>query len=353
MTDFIIVGRGLAANVLANTFHQNNVSFHVIGQTGLSNSSLVAAGIWNPIVFKRLTLSWKAYQCVPVLNSFYNQCEANLEKQFVYHRAIIKPFVQEQEKTLWQKKSKNELAEFLDSNSYSDSASYKNCNISGEFSLVKRTGNIDIPTFINATSSFFKDLISDEFFDYNQIQIQPGEVSYKNLKAKNIIFCEGYLVKNNPFFNWIPLKPAKGEIVSLKAEGLELNNCILNKNGFIFESSSGIFKCGATYDWENLTDETSSKGLTELTDKVKDLINVPYSIIEHKAGVRPSSLDRRPIIGKHPAHENLFVFNGMGTKGVMLAPYFANNFVLFYLQKQALNFEADVKRFYSLYKSAG
>ncbi|MGZ4042733.1 MAG: FAD-dependent oxidoreductase, partial [Bacteroidia bacterium] len=74
MTDFIIVGRGLAATVLAHTFKTNNLAFKVIGSPNLSHSSLVAAGIWNPIVFKRLTSSWLAHQTVPFLINFYSEC---------------------------------------------------------------------------------------------------------------------------------------------------------------------------------------------------------------------------------------------------------------------------------------
>ncbi|MBK7816373.1 MAG: FAD-binding oxidoreductase [Sphingobacteriaceae bacterium] len=81
------------------------------------------------------------------------------------------------------------------------------------------------------------------------------------------------------------------------------------------------------------------------------LIKVPYNVLEHKAGVRPSTLDRRPIIGQHPLHKNLFVFNGLGTKGVMLAPYFSKKFVHFYLNKEALDAEVDVKRFYSKFNN--
>ncbi|MCW3075505.1 MAG: dependent oxidoreductase [Bacteroidetes bacterium] len=81
------------------------------------------------------------------------------------------------------------------------------------------------------------------------------------------------------------------------------------------------------------------------------MISSEYQILKHEAGVRPSSKDRRPIVGPHPLHSNMHVFNGLGTKGVMLAPYFANNFVLFYLQKQPLNPEINIKRFYNLFKS--
>jgi len=353
MRDFIIVGRGLAANVLAHSFQKHNISFSIIGKTELSSSSFVAAGIWNPIVFKRMTASWLAHQTVPFLLSFYNDCEERMNKRFVHKRNIIKPFVQEQEKQLWLKKSKNELSEFLNDQIQTvRPGEFKNCNIAGEYGLVEQSGNIDLPIFLNESSIYFKDHVVNDVFDYNELEVLSDHVSYKTIKARNIVFCEGHLVKNNPFFNWIPFKPAKGEVITISADvGLERQ--ILNKGGFILKLAENTFKVGATYEWNDLTEEPTAKGLTELKAKLAQLVTSESSIINHEAGIRPSTIDRRPVMGKHPANNNIYIFNGLGTKGVMLAPFFANNFVFCYLQKQALNAEADVKRFYSLHKSAG
>lgn len=349
MIDFIIVGRGLAANILAHTFHKNGITFRIIGSPDLSRSSIVAAGIWNPVVFKRLTPSWLANQTVPFLKKFYVDCEKSTGKKFMYETPIAKPFVQEQEKELWLKKSKNELDDYLSPVFNAEESKFSQCNFNGQYGLVKQSGYINTAVFLEATSEYFKDFFIEEVFDYSLLKHEPGNVSYKGISALNIIFCEGHLVKNNPFFHWVPLKPAKGEILTIQSEELELNNCILNKGAFIMKTAPGIYKSGATYEWEDLTEEPTTKGRQELEAKLSHLITAKYSIVKHEAGVRPSSLDRRPVIGKHPNHSNLFVFNGLGTKGIMLAPWFANNFVLSYLQKHPLNAEADVKRFYKLF----
>ncbi|MGZ3899284.1 MAG: NAD(P)/FAD-dependent oxidoreductase [Bacteroidia bacterium] len=348
MTDFIIVGRGLAATVLAHTFKTNNLAFKVIGSPNLSHSSLVAAGIWNPIVFKRLTASWLAHQTVPFLINFYSECEKRLNKKFVYQKPILKPFAEEQEQNLWQKKSKNELFEFLGDIVELDSEVFKGCSVSGKAGVVNQSGNIDVAEFINETADFFKDNYIDEIFDHSKLIHNDTDISYGEIKARNIIFCEGNLVKNNLYFNWVPMKPAKGEVLTISSE-ISLNNHILNKGNFILQNPDGNFKTGATYEWDDLTEHPTQKGKEELEIKLKKIISAPYNILKHEAGIRPSSVDRRPVIGAHPLHKNIFLFNGLGTKGVMLAPYFANNFVLCYLQKQPLNSEADIKRFYRLY----
>ncbi len=350
MIDFIIVGRGLAASVIAHTLHENNISFKIIGNQHLSNCSKAAAGIWNPIVFKRMTKSWLANEIIPYLNTFYGQVEQRVGEKLITQRAIIKPFIEEQEKKLWQKKAETELSDFLDETIYdTNAAEFKNCKLTGQYGLVKQSGNLNVPGFLKATDAFFKDNLIDEVFEHSQLDLNNSTISYKGNTAKHIIFCEGYLVKNNPFFSWIPLKPAKGETLEISAPDLKLKDHIFNKNGFIMQLANGEFKVGATYEWNELTEEATQKGLAELKQKLGQMINCSYTINRHKAGVRPSSIDRRPIIGAHPEHKNLFIFNGLGTKGVMLAPFFAKKFVNFYLQKEDLPTEVNAERFYSLY----
>ncbi|MBA2613134.1 MAG: FAD-binding oxidoreductase [Bacteroidetes bacterium] len=350
MIDFIIVGRGLAASVIAHTLLEEKRSFKIIGNQNLSSCSKVAAGIWNPIVFKRLTKSWLANELIVYLNEFYSNCERRLDKKLITQRSIIRSFVEEQEKKLWLNKASLELSEFLDDTLRDDnSLDLLNCKISKQVGLVKQSGNLNVIEFLNATDHFFKEHLMDETFEHEQLKIDADHLSYKNVIAKNIIFCEGYLVKNNPFFNWVPLKPAKGEILEITAPDLKIKEHILNKNGFIMGQSNGTFKVGATYEWTDLDEEKTQKGFHELEEKLAQLINCNYTITRQQAGIRPSSSDRRPIIGAHPGYNNLFIFNGLGTKGVMLAPYFAKKFVNFYLQKEALPTEVNVVRFYSLY----
>ncbi|MBA3679874.1 MAG: FAD-dependent oxidoreductase [Bacteroidetes bacterium] len=352
MIDFIIVGRGLAASVIAHTLYENKISFKIIGDPHLSNCSNAAAGIWNPIVFKRMTKSWLADEIIPYLNKFYSNVESRVDKKLITQRTIIKPFVEEQEKNLWLKKANSELNDFLDETIHeANSAELENCKVSGQFGLVKQSGNLNVPEFLKATDVFFKEHLINEVFDHSQLKLSNETVSYKSTVAKHIIFCEGYLVKDNPFFNWIPLKPAKGETLEISAPELKIKNHILNKNGFLMQLPNGNYKLGATYEWSDLTEEKTKKGLEELEQKLNQMISCNYEITAHQAGVRPSSLDRRPIIGEHPGYKNLFIFNGLGTKGVMLAPYFAKKFVNFYLQKEVLPTDVNVGRFYSLYAS--
>ena len=353
MTDFLIVGRGLAASVIMYRFAEAGISFKTIGKEDLSRSSQVAGGLWNPVVFKRMTSSWMAHTLVPELLEFYTRCEQMTGKKILYQRNIAKPFTEDQEKMLWKKRAVNELAGFLDPRlDLVEHEELAHCKARLGYGTVLKSGFVDMKSFLKATTRFFEKNIVDEAFDHALLEIKENVVTYNTHRARNILFCEGYLVKNNPYFNWIPLKPAKGETLKIKAPALALHNTIFNRNGFILRLPDGNFKVGATYEWNDQNDVPTQKALDELRHKLSQMIACDYEIVEHEAGVRPSSIDRRPIIGRHPEYGNNYIFNGLGTKGVMLAPYLRKKFVFFYLQKQILEREVNVERFRSFYEAS-
>lgn len=350
MTDFIIVGRGLAAAVLMHRFRQHGISFLAVGHRDLSLSSRVAAGIWNPVVFKRMTRSWLADQLIPELLDFYSNCERQMGCALLQQRDIVKPFSEEQEKRLWQKKAGLELSTFIDPEIHiQPDSTLGQFNIPNGYGRVLRAGNLDMVTFLDRTWDYFNGQVIDEVFDHSELREEENGLSYRGRLARNVIFCEGWLVKDNPAFNWLPLKPARGEVLSLGIPELAAGASIFNKDGFLMRVADGSFKAGATYSWDGLGDVTTAGGLEELSRKVMRMTACRFEVVRHEAGMRPSSPDRRPLIGRHPQKSSFYIFNGLGTKGVMLAPYFAKNFVHFFLQKQPLHADVNIARFYHLY----
>ncbi len=347
-TDFIIVGQGIAGSVMALSLIKAGHTVSVINQPNLSLSSKVAAGIWNPIVFKRLTKSWLADSLIPELLSFYEYWEKELHTTLIHKRSIIKPFTEDQEKTLWLKKAHDPEAKnlFLDPVTYEDLEIDQHYHVKS-YSKVLQAGNLDVAHFLESTKNYIKENqhYLEQEFDYSQLVLTPQEISYKKIAAKNIIFCDGHLITKNPYFNWIPMKPAKGETLTIRCTDLQLKNDIFNKGFFILPLGNDFFKVGATYEWEKLNDIPTEKGKTELVQKLNSVLTSPYQIISHDAGVRPSVIDRRPVVGAHPEFKNIFIFNGLGTKAVMLAPYFAKQLVNYIQQNSAIDSEVNPVRF--------
>jgi glycine/D-amino acid oxidase-like deaminating enzyme len=344
--DFIIVGQGLAGSVLAISLIKAGFKVCVIDEPKLSLSSKVAAGIWNPVVFKRLTNSWLADELVPELMDFYTWFEQETNSGMIQNRHIIKPFTEEQEKNLWLKKAQTDN-EFLDKQTYENLFITTQQSITS-YSKVLNAGNLDVISFLYCAKNYIEHngMFIEEQFDFDQLKNADSTIHYQSVSSKNIIFCEGHLITQNPFFNWIPMKPAKGEILTIHCEELLLEKDILNKGIFILPLGNHTYKVGATYEWENLDDTPTEKRKIELQQKLDMVIQTPYAIIKHEAGVRPSVTDRRPVIGCHPELNNYFVFNGFGTKAVMLAPYFAKQFVEHIKHFSPIHPEVDTQRFY-------
>jgi glycine oxidase len=124
---------------------------------------------------------------------------------------------------------------------------------------------------------------------------------------------------------------------------------ILNRNGFVLPLGEKLYRVGATYAWKEINNFPTSEGFEQLIAIADNMLNIPFEVLEHDAGVRPASNDRRPVLGKHPLHDQLVVFNGLGSKGVLLAPYFAQHLAAHLYENHALMPEVDMNRYQSFF----
>jgi glycine/D-amino acid oxidase-like deaminating enzyme len=169
-------------------------------------------------------------------------------------------------------------------------------------------------------------------------------VTYNNLKASKIVFCEGFGVKQNPYFNHLPLEEVKGEIITIHAPKLEID-FLLKSTLFVLPLGNNRYKVGATFNHKDKTSKPSIEGKEELIEKLKKVITVPYTIVSQSAGIRPAVKDRKPLVGTHVSHKQLSVLNGLGTRGVMIAPTVAKNLFQYIEFGTELDSEIDIKRF--------
>lgn len=346
--NYILVGQGIAGTVLAHTLLNEGKTVLIIDEGLERSASTIAAGLYNPVVFKRLVKSWMVDELIPFMDTFYTEAEQQLEQQFYYKKQIIKLFADPAEKEFWLKKADGEVGSYL-SKTIQDH--FLNELIENPFGAaeVKSAGNLDTSLFLKASHDYFlkKNCLRKEKFNYGDLSISEQGVSYHNQDADKLIFCEGYQAVHNPYFEWLPFKLTKGELLTIKLTGNTIipQDKVINKGVFILPVGPNRYKVGATYEWQDLTEQPTEKGKQELIDKLQKVIRVPFEVIDHQAGVRPTVLDRRPLIGLHPEYKTVGIFNGMGTKGVMLAPYFAKQFYLFLHKGKPLPEEADSDRF--------
>jgi len=343
--NYIIVGQGLAGSVLAYSLMQQGQKILVVDKEAKTSSSKIAAGLCNPVVFKRLTKSWMIDEVLPVAKEFYRAQEEFLGDQFYFDIPLYKLFVDESEQNFWKQKSNEpHLFDWID-----DKVKYsfdkEKVNYPFGASKTLQSGFLKTANWLAKFKNYLieKNSYLNQKFDYTKIKFEDAGVTWNNYKAKKIIFCEGYQCINNPYFDWLPFKLTKGEVLTVNFEKLDLEHAI-NKGVFILPYGED-YKLGATYNWDELDEIPTSEGREQLLKKAAKFIDDEIKIVDHKAGVRPTVSDRRPLLGVHPEHNQLAVFNGLGTKGVMLAPYFANKMVHLMLKNEPLPIEVNINRF--------
>ena len=151
-------------------------------------------------------------------------------------------------------------------------------------------------------------------------------------------------MKQNPFFNYLPLNEAKGELITIHAPALDID-FLLKSTLFVLPLGNHLYKVGATFNWTDKTSNPSEEGKIELIDKLAKVINVPYKIMDQTAGIRPTVAGRRPLVGKHPKHQNLAILNGLGTRGVMIGPTVAKALYNHLENQEELEKDIDIIRF--------
>ena len=345
MIDFIVVGNGLAGISFSEIALQNNKSIFVFDNNS-QPSSKVAGGLYNPVVLKRFSEVWKAKEQIEFAFPLYHNIQSRLNVIFDYELPILRKLFSIEEQNNWfQAADKLNLAPFLDPKL--SKQKYDAIDSPFHYGKVNHTGYLEISTLIESYSKYLKSLncYSTEAFDYNEIQFLESGIQYKDIQAKNIIFAEGFGLHANPFFNDLPLDGTKGELLIIKAPNLHLD-VVIKSSVFILPIGKDLYKVGATYDWKDKTNNPTEEGKKELVDKLKELISCDFEIVEHFAGVRPTVKDRRPLVGTHPIHPQLHVLNGLGTRGVMLGPYLANQLFQHIDNGAPLENEINIERCY-------
>lgn len=341
--DYIIVGCGLASIAFCEQLEAAKKTFIVFDDTS-QKSSLVAAGLYNPVILKRFTEVWKAKEQLEMAIPVYSNIEKKLNIKIDYKLRILRLFNSIEEQNKWFTASdKTNLEPYL------STRLVKNNNkcISAEYGYgeVLHTGRLDTEILIKSYKSYLSEenKFIEETFEYGDIQFQNNLVQYRDITAKQIVFAEGFGVKQNPFFKYIPLNGNKGEILTIKAPKLKIDYAI-KSSVFIIPLGSDLYNVGSTYNRVDKSKTPTLEAKNELLSKLDKILKCDFKVVNHVTGIRPTTKDRRPLVGQHAEYKNLYVLNGLGTRGVMIAPYVSEKLFNLIENGKALDREIDINR---------
>lgn len=349
--DFLIVGQGIAGTCLAWQLIDRGQRVLILNDTSRPSASLVAAGIYNPLTGRNLVKTWMADELFPYAENFYGRLEELVGAPLVHSVPIYRPFRSEEEKIRYATyASEPAIAAYI------KGIRSEQPDIQGLYHPwggleVRGCGWVDLNTLVQKSREKFieNNQYLEGTFDPKSLIIKEDQVEWQGIKSRKILFCQGFKDSQDSLFGWLPFNPVKGQILDLTFAEYS-SPMIVNQGIFILPGlQEGTFRVGATYSWHDLDWISTQDGREYLEAKLEPLVQGTYAIQHQLAGIRPSSKDRRPLIGLHPQYGAVGIFNGLGTKGVTLAPFFSAQFAEHLVDGKELNPEVNIDRYFSLY----
>lgn len=294
--------------------------------------------------------TWMADKLFSYLHDHYRMVEALTEEKFFHSMPLYRPFISIEEQNEWMSKSAEPLFEPYIESVFTQPA-FANVNDVYGGLLLKQCGYLDTTRYIESVRKLVERdaiFLTEDAKD-SDLTVHPGGVQYKNYQADRIIFCNG--THANRWFGWLPIRPLKGETIRIQSSAPQ--KLIINRGVYMVPASSeGEWRVGATYNFQDVTPNVTENARQELIEKMKELVSFPFNIVGQEWGLRPTTPDRRPILGKHPEFGSVWIFNGMGTKGVSLTPFFSEVLIHSIENDAPLNKEVDIERYKLLYWSS-
>jgi hypothetical protein len=320
--EIVIAGQGLAGTMLGWELWKRDIPFRIFDPGTGNHSSMAAAGMFSLLAARRLKEMELAGPQYKVMKETFGEIGHELGQEFL-HEVPTARLMSNEEIPAWKTAAQGEIAHLV-KKVHPD---FKATGVISGYgaAIIEPSGFIDLPEFLHSVREWMitKHLLINELIDYNSIKTsEDGFMINGHTKTRKVIFCEGPSISNNPFFDYSDIRQNKGEWIEIEAPGFSQDH-IIKKEIFILPLRNGRFRVGATFRHGEMDPNPTLDARTELEKKLQSIINVPYQVTDHRAGIRPSSRNRLPVLGPHRNIPGLYIFNGLGSRGVLQAPWYA------------------------------
>lgn len=308
MKDALIIGMGLAGAAVISELQKLGKSFDVYDVYQENTSSMLAAGVLNPVVLKRLNNVWKASQFYKKSIEFYsgNPASTNAFKQ----QDVFKLIKSLAEENSWYEKQSDPFI----GQCFSDLDNYKVNGVEHRGAWFSGTYILDVKKYLSQLRSSLGDNYINEPFAYSELHDKGEGWSYKGELYQHVVSCVGTSAKED----LVGLNSFKGTYLNVTSA---LNQKTFLKGSHFIVPKGSYFKVGATFS-RNIGLEPDPEELNELENFLNQELGLnEFEILDSETGFRPVSKDRRPIVGK--TKQGMFALNGLGSRGVLLAPLLA------------------------------
>lgn len=339
--DVIIIGRGLAGVALSETLSRRGLRVVLFDAPRVGAASRVATGVANPIVLRRTVPSWRASELMAIASAFYRDLEQRYDRRFWHPMPLVEIFPTAQEAGIWRLRQRDAALSGMiggPAEVPQDDAIPEGIARPYGHGVVQRCAWLDVRALLESHGQRWSQAgrLEEQEVTGADLHREGDGVRVHDQWAPLVVWCTGA-------FQHVPgLVPVRGEGLTLRIPGWRAR-CIVHRGLFLVPIGQEQWYAGASFAWEDVWSGPTEGGRMWLMDKLGRIVPRPFEVLDHWSGVRPTSQDRRPIIGRLGPQE--LVLNGMGSRGVMLAPWCAEHLAAHAFDQAPLDPEVDAARF--------
>lgn len=347
--DFLIVGQGLAGSLLGWELRRRGRRVLLVDRDAPVSASRTAAGLINPVTGMRLVKQPDAERLLDAAEACYRRAERELGRPLLHPLPLVRLIADPREtETLNRRLGEPGYADLLAPPAPPGRLGYRLRDEHGSF-VQRRTGYLDTEALLDGVA----DTLRAEgawragTVAFDELAVTADGVAWRDVRAQAVVFCEGWRGGANPWFDWLPFQPAKGEILALR--GIEaLPPFIVRGSHWLLPRSDGSYRLGATYERDTFDERPTPAARERLLAGLAGLFHTSpaVSVSGQLAGVRPGTRDRAPFLGRHPAAPRVAIFNGCGSKGSLLLPWHAAHLADHLIDGAPLSPAIDIRRFW-------
>lgn len=316
--DVIIIGQGLAGTVLSETLVQRGKRVVVFDMPLPGRASQVAAGLVNPISLRRTVLTWRASEMLAIAGAFYRDLGLQYDTVFWHPTPLAVLFPTAQEAGIWQLRMKDpEMTRLLRLDTSADTALDQLPQPYGR-GIIDRCAWVDVSALLarHRAQAIAAGELEERRIEASDIHQLPDGIQIHGRTAPLLVHCGG------PFTTADGLVQVKGEGLTVRIPDLHLSKAV-HRGVFMLPIGNDVYRVGSTFAWNDVWSGPTEEARRYLLDRLERLVEREVEVLDHWCGVRPASKDRRPILGRIGKHE--VIFNGLGSRGVVLAPWCAQH----------------------------
>lgn len=348
----LVLGGGFAGRLLTWFLCKKGADVTLADSGDPNSATRVSAGIIKPVTGRRIVKTANSGEAIPFAFNTYREISESSGIEILRDKPVLQLFTSAGNRNDWMARSAESdmagaIREFI-------GADTTGTELSAPFggAILNHSGFAEPHSFQQAIDLGLKnkcEIIHSA--GSNEMPVSDGDVvRFADQIFDLVVLCQGPQAVHVPFTGWIPFKPVKGEILDVTIKGL-IDDYILSSGIYVVPYGNGRFRVGSTYEWDELNCLPTENARSVLFNSLSEMVSLPIEVTGQKAGIRPAIADRRPVIGHIPGHKSFGVFNGLGTKGAMLGPYFANQAAEYFLNGRDPDPDVNLLRFAKFYQS--